>query len=201
MARAKIFVNKNAIKLTFPHYGEYIFSGEFYGDFCLIFREFWKIISRSTGYSSSHTLSVRLWSHKACGAAALRGRSPAFSCVPARPSGIRTKEDVKAVECTAALLPNIILMWHVSALMLFSCPSLVLLEVISKAIRWHLTLHLANLSSSVNCVKFEEVRPTGQLFPWSLPQITSIIIFALVLLTVVSHSYLLTTTFYLWSWS
>ena len=139
-------------------------------------------------YSPSHALSVCLTSHKDCGAAALRGRSPAFSRVPARPSGIRTKGDVKAVECTAALLHNIILMWHVSTLKLLSCPSLALLEVVTKAIRWHLTLHLANLSSSVDCVKLEEVRLTGKLFPWSLPQITSINIFALVLPTVVCHS-------------
>ena len=106
---------------------------------------------------------------------------------PVSRRGLQDKGEVKAVECTAALLHNIILMWHVSTLKLLSCPSLALLEVVTKAIRWHLTLHLANLSSSVNCVKFE-VRLAGQLFPWSLPQITSINIFALVPPTVVCHS-------------
>ena len=48
MAWFKIFVNKNAIKLTFPHNWENYFSGEFYGESGLIFREFWKIFSRST---------------------------------------------------------------------------------------------------------------------------------------------------------
>ena len=44
----KIFVNKNAIKLDFHHNCDFYFSGEFYGEFCLFFSEFWKIFSRST---------------------------------------------------------------------------------------------------------------------------------------------------------
>ena len=45
---SKIFVNKNAIKTVFHHNCDFYFSGEFYGEFCLFFSEFWKIFSRST---------------------------------------------------------------------------------------------------------------------------------------------------------
>ena len=54
---SKMFVNKNAIKLVFHHNCDFYFSGEFYGEFCLFFSEFWKIFSRSTvPYASTITL-------------------------------------------------------------------------------------------------------------------------------------------------
>ena len=52
----KIFVNKNAIKLVFHHNCDFYFSGEFYGEFCLFFSEFWKIFSRSTDNKRELTL-------------------------------------------------------------------------------------------------------------------------------------------------
>jgi len=49
----KIFVNKNAIKLDFHYNCDFYFSGEFYGEFCLFFSEFWKIFSRSTARTTN----------------------------------------------------------------------------------------------------------------------------------------------------
>ena len=54
----KIFVNKNALKLIFHHNCDFCFSGEFYGEFCLFFSEFWKIFSRSTVDDSFITIAI-----------------------------------------------------------------------------------------------------------------------------------------------
>ena len=59
MDGSKIFVNKNAIKLVFHHNCDFYFSGEFYGEFCLFFSEFWKIFSRSTEQMSVRERETR----------------------------------------------------------------------------------------------------------------------------------------------